>query len=106
MSDDPDDAEHEDEDEAPRVPQILRTHGVTKIYQPTPGGLITKRRITVEDGDGFDVRLVIEHDTDFGGDDTSIPLDDEELVMLLRSLELVAQRRGLIQTLRIVSPET
>jgi len=104
MSDDPDD-DHDDDDDAHESPQVFRTHGVTKIYRPKPGGLLTRRRITVEDSDGFDARLVIEHDTDFGGDDTSVPLDDEELVMLLRSLELVAQRRGLIQTLRIVSPE-
>lgn len=103
---DADSHEDEGEDEGMRQPQVLRTHGVTKIYRPKPGGLLTRRRITVEDGDGYDVRLVIEHDNDFGGDDTVVPLEDQELVELLRALELTAKRRCLIQALRIVGPET
>lgn len=108
MSEDRDDHEDEDEgeQEAVRDPQVLRTHGVTKIYQSKPGGLVTRRRIMVEDADDLQVRLVIEHDNDFGGDDTSVPLEDTELVELLRALELVAKRRGLIQALRIIGPET
>ena len=109
MTRDPDDGTDEQEDsehDEPRDPQVLRTHGVTKIYQREAGGIVTRRRITVEDGDGFDVRLVIEHDNNFGGDDTVVPLEDEELLVLLRALELVAKRRGLIQALRIVGPET
>jgi len=101
MPDDPEkitDEEQDDDDE----PRIYRVHGITKHYARGPHKVMTRRRIIVEDEDGYLVRVLVEHDTSMHGENSTLSLEDEELVELIRSLELVAKRRGLIDAVRLV----
>ena len=84
-------------------PRLFRMHGITKVYRE--GQLVTRRRIIVEDEDGCDVRVLLERENKFGGDDTVLHLGDDELVEFIRTLELVAKRRGLIALVRLVGTD-
>ncbi len=94
--------ENDDDDEAVEESRVFRMHRVTKIFQPGPGKLMTRMRILVEDEDGSSVRVLVENENQFGGDDTTLHLEDDELLELIRSLELVAKRRGLIDAVRFI----
>lgn len=93
--DDEFDAGHSDDED--EVPRVFRIHGVGVITRD--GQLPTLKRLLVEDEDGCEIRLVLERENQFGGDAQRIPLGDHEAVELLRALELVAKRRGLIDPL-------
>ena len=108
MPDDQDDREDRDraegdEDSSDEPPRLFRMHGITKVYRD--GQLMTRRRIVVEDEDGYDVRVLLERENQFGGEDTVLHLDDEELVEFIRTLEIVARRRGLIDPVRLVGTD-
>jgi hypothetical protein len=110
MSEDHDEREEQgggdDDDEGYGVdeaPRLFRMHGITKVYRD--GQLVTRRRIILEDEDGHDVRVLLERENKFGGDDTVLHLDDDELVEFIRTLELVAKRRGLIPPVRLVGTD-
>lgn len=75
---------------------LVRIHGVGRVTKQA-GKLVIRKQILVEDEDGFDVRVRITNDNEFGGDEQSLTLADDELAELIRALELVAKRRGILE---------
>jgi hypothetical protein len=102
MPEDRDEHGEQDDDSDDR-PRLFRMHGITKVYRD--GQLMTRRRILVEDEDGCGVRVLLERENEFGGEDSVLHLDDDELVEFIRTLELVAKRRGLIAPVRLVGTD-